>query len=156
MKVVCKGLLIALLAGACVRGPSTVEESTALLEDGTDPDAHVSNAELAHLFDSIATAADTSNESLLVELSQHQEYRVRIRAVKALGQPQFVQHDAALSVLTERLADAHWLVRSFAAKGLGRSGRREASEPLRRRLQCESNAKVRKFIEHSLSQLEPT
>lgn len=154
MRAACLLLPLLVIVG-CTRGPTTSEESTALLEDATSPADHVSNEELSELFNVIDLAISAHNHQALLELARHRDFLVRIRAVKALSNPSFLTDEATEPILVERLDDAHWLVRSFAAKALGRSGKRSAIAPLRRRIHQEQNKKVRAFIETALEQLEP-
>ncbi len=148
-------LLLLLLLSGCMRAPTTAEKSAAYLEDGTSPKDHVSNEELAQLFTAVDGAVTGEDQETLLQLARHRDFLVRIRAVKALSRPSFVSDSQTQLVLIDRLSDAHWLVRSFAAKALGKSGRQDAIEPLRARARSERNGKVLGFIETALKQLEP-
>ena len=130
-----------------------MEESTALLEDATSPEDHVSNAELGELFNAIDSAIAADDNQTLLALACHRDFLVRIRAVKGLSRPTALAAVQTQRMLIERLDDAHWLVRSFAAKALGRSGQQSAIAPLRIRARCEHNKKVLAFIEAAIAQL---
>lgn len=159
-RLISLALAALLLSSSCVRplsGPKSVEESTALLEDSASPADRLPNEELFRTFDLIHAAylaRSEAGEAQLANLSCHRDFLIRIRAVKALSDPFYLRREAALEVLQARLEDRHWLVRSFAAKGLGKSGQPSVLPALRHGLLCEDNAKVRTFLEAAIAALE--
>lgn len=93
------------------------------------------------------------NEKKLIALASHADFLLRIRAVRALGDPGYSSRHDAENVLYRALSDSHWIVRATAVKAVGRSGTARACRELLNRKHQEPNHKVREQIEKALSEI---
>ncbi|MCB0360921.1 MAG: HEAT repeat domain-containing protein, partial [Bdellovibrionales bacterium] len=90
---------------------------------------------------------------LLASLSRHDDFRVRVDAMKGLQKNPHASRDEALQALAARLDDQDFLVRAFAAKILGEIQNPGARKYLLARRDSESNEKVIQQIDKALESL---
>ncbi|RIL00877.1 MAG: hypothetical protein DCC75_13790, partial [Proteobacteria bacterium] len=102
------------------------------------------------LLEKIEKAADRSlldATGILIDLSQHSDYEVKIAAAKALARPFHASIPASENALTKLLDDSDFLVRGFAARSLAKIGTSTAISAIKRRAQRENDAAVRKLLQ---------
>jgi hypothetical protein len=113
--------------------------------------------ELATKFADVNDAASKQDEDglkRLIQLSQHHDYLVRIQAYKALAADPYRQTDLGYAALLAALNDSHWIVRSTAAKALGKDPKQSSLTALQTRLLIETNEKVKGYLQDSIEILK--
>lgn len=94
-----------------------------------------------------------AHEAKLIELAAHPDFLLRIRAVRALGDPGFAGRPGAEEVIFRALDDSHWIVRATAAKAVGRAELDRSCRELVRRGEMEPNPKVKQIIDRAVARL---
>lgn len=87
---------------------------------------------------------------LLAFISAHENFRIRIQALKALAKSPHVSRPDAVSAVIGRLGDSDFLVRGFAAKILGDIPSRSSLNALEARRELEQNKKVIAILDRSI------
>jgi HEAT repeat protein len=88
----------------------------------------------------------------IIGYTKHPDYLIRINAVKALSTDQLKSLPESETVLIDRLLnDDYWLVRAFAAKGLGKIRTQPAMDALNKQLAVEEDEKVKKHINKAIA-----
>ena len=95
--------------------------------------------------------AKPSVAELASKLRTGSDFRVRVQAALALGAS---RSNDAVSPLCDGLEDTNATVRSAAAAGLGRLGKRDGLTCLDKRRKAETNGSVKSQIDRSISQIK--
>lgn len=127
-----------------IRELSDKQLAALFIEDSLSEEA------MLHVIDAAAERRGIDFTRLLAFISEHENFRVRIEALKALAEaPHGGRHDAAAAVIA-RLNDSDFLVRGFAAKILGTMPSRETLQALEARRELEQNSKVTAILDRSI------
>ena len=146
-------LLLVLPMLAC----SQAQESPQNTNEVRQADIQVDDQALLFILGEVSDADKLRNAKGLQELikfANHGDYLVRVRAVKALGQPYYREETGAHQALLFAVNDTHWFVRSFAIRALGYGKHEDVREALEKRLQIEAESRVIRHIQNSLTRIE--
>lgn len=131
---------------------SVPSESLLRLLEGVSADQVVAD-KLRLIFSEVLKRSDI--EPLQMELAvngllEAEDFKSRIQVLKALQESSYMGKDLALRAHIRLLTDQEYLVRGFAAKGLGRFPQKEAQDALRSQLEVEKKDIVQTVIKGSL------
>ena len=139
----CLVLLVLLIFTACTSSAAPVN-------------GELQDEELLRTLEMVTESAkkhDAEGARELLAYSKHPDYLIRIRAIKALSEDFYRGDDSAYAALVTALDDDYWLVRAFAARGLGKDDRQEVQGALTRRLKVEDNERVVRHLQKALDKV---
>lgn len=87
----------------------------------------------------------------LNRLADAEDFKVQIKLLRALQKSSFAEAELAEGLYIKLLNDEEYLVRGFAARGLGRVSSKESKAALKKRLEVEDKDIVSKVIKKALA-----